>query len=176
MDAWGIDVVVGGSQKAFMLPTGLSFVSFSQKAQKSKKNPFPRFYWDLDKEKKENIEGKTRYSTPVQFILALEQVLQIMNTQGIANYFKSIEDRAQYFRKNIQLQLFPTTPSPSLSCVNLPGHLKAKVVTDAVLQKTGLVIMGGQDQLKDSVIRVGHMGDMSHEDLGRVAQAVNSLL
>ena len=119
MDSWSIDALIGGSQKGFMLPTGVSFLSLSKKAQAAMtEKGFAKYYWDLAAEKVANQKGITRYSTPAHFVLALDLVLdEILEQRGLQNYFDLINRRAELFRSKVNLQLFPTTPSPSLSCL-----------------------------------------------------------
>ena len=177
MDDWNVDILIGGSQKGFMLPTGMSFISLSEKAWKAgEKTTFPNYYWNLKSEKNSNIENKTRYSTPAHFILALDRVLNhILNEVGLEDYFKLIEARAQLFREAVNLDLFPKTPSPSLSCLAMPEEKGAQSVKQKLYDE-GIVVMAGQDQLKDSVLRVGHMGEMTDEDLLTTARLINTHL
>lgn len=171
MDAWGIDVMVGGSQKAFMLPTGMAFISLSQKAEK-RESDIPCYYFNLKAEKKSNLDGKTRFSTPTHFILALNMVLdEILNKVGLKKHFQQIHDKAEYFREQVGLDLFPETSSPSLSCLKLPVGTTAKKIKSKVAED-GYIIMGGQDDMAELVLRVGHMGAISREDLKQTAESI----
>ncbi len=175
MDKLGIDVFIGGSQKAFMLPTGMAFLSLSEKAE-SIQNKIPKYYFDLKAEKKSNLEGKTRFSTPTHFILGLDLVLDdFLNKTGLENHFNEILEKADVFRKALPLELFPQTSSPSLSCLKVPGGVSAKAIKDKVFDE-GYIIVAGQDQLADKVLRVGHMGGMTHNDLVNTAEAINKFL
>ena len=175
MDRLGIDVMIGGSQKAFMLPAGLSFISLSEQAEQVKSDK-PCYYFDLKEEKKANMNGKTRYSTPTHFVLALDLVLdKIVNDVGLKRHFGEIILRAQVFRDQVKLDLFPKTSSPSLSCLKIPKDLNSDEIKKYVA-KRGYVIMGGQDQLSNRVLRVGHMGDMSHTDLIKTACLINHFI
>ncbi len=175
MDEWGIDVMIAGSQKAFMLPTGMAFISLSKKAQ-SIESDLPKYYFNLSAEKKSNLEGSTRYSTPTHFVIALEMVLsEIIEKKGLKKHLQEIEDKAKYFRSLLKLELFPQTPSPSLSCLKIPTDLSAKKIKKQV-GDDGFVIMSGQDHLADLVIRIGHMGEISKEDLLKTAQSIQSHL
>ena len=172
MDEWGLDVVVGGSQKAFMLPTGLSFISLSEKVQEVNSS-IPSFYFDLKAEKRANLEGKTRYSTATHFVLALDQVLHhILDQVGLEKHFQRMVHLATLFRDHVELELFAKTPSPSLSCLKVPETVSANRVRTQV-EAQGYVIMGGQGPLDDKVLRVGHMGEMEEQDLVEAAQIIN---
>ncbi|MCB0378989.1 MAG: alanine--glyoxylate aminotransferase family protein [Bdellovibrionales bacterium] len=175
MDDWGLDVVVGGSQKAFMLPTGMSFISLSQKAE-AVQSSTPKYYWDLLAEKKSNLSGQTRWSTPNHFVLALDIVLDyVLNEVGLKKHLQSIIDRAEFFRSQVKLELYPQNPSPSLSCLKTPAGVASGEWVKAIADQ-GYVIMGGQDQLKNKVLRIGHMGAMTKEDLQNTADLINKQL
>ncbi len=175
MDEWGLDVFVGGSQKAFMLPTGMAFLSMSERAE-SITNDLPKFYFDLKAEKKANLSGKTRFSTPTQFVIGLDLVLdEFLNKKGLKNHFQDIQEKAKIFREALPLELFPQTASPSLSCMKVPKGISAKEVKDKVFQD-GYIIVAGQDELADLVLRVGHMGGMTHNDLVQTAEAIKKHL
>lgn len=174
MDQWGLDVVIGGSQKAFMLPTGMSFLSLSEKAEKAQSDILS-YYFDLKAEKKSNLAGQTRFSTPTHFIIALDIVLEVILEKGWDNHLKSIIDRAAYFRNQVQLPLYPKVSSPSLSCLTVPEGVSAVRVQKKVAEE-GVIIIAGQDQLKDKVLRIGHMGDMTEADLKLTAELINKNL
>ncbi len=162
MDLWGIDGLVGGSQKAFMLPTGLTLFSFSQKAwRKIENNPTPRFYFDVRREHKANQKGETFFSSNVSLIRALDVVLDLISDKGLKVLFKEIENRAIFTRQFAQkmgLDLFPERPSNSLTALKVPSQLDSQVVRETLEKKYHTTIMGGQDQLKGKILRIGHMG------------------
>ncbi len=175
MQSWGLDVLIAGSQKAFMLPTGMAFISLSKKAQ-GLESDLPKYYFNLAAEKKSNLEGSTRYSTPTHFIIALEMVLtEIIEKRGLQNHLKDIDDKANYFRSLLDLEQFPQTASPSLTCLKVPVGASAKKIKKQVAED-GYVIMSGQDHLADLVLRVGHMGEMSKDDLLKTALSIKSHL
>jgi len=178
MDAWGIDALVGGSQKGFMLPTGLSFVSLSEKAEKSMiASQFKKYYWDLKAEKAANLSGKTRYSTPVQFVLALGLVLdELLIYEGLDKHFAKISRRAQVFRDAVNLPLFCQSPSPSLTCLAVPGGSGAGEMKKRLFEDFAISIVAGQDRIQDKVLRIGHMGQMTEADQLDTAKAINALL
>lgn len=167
MDDWGIDGLVGGSQKAFMLPTGLAFVSFSQKAwKKIATNSTPRFYFDIRKEKKANQNGETFFSSNVTLIRALDEVLNILDEVGYDQLFKIISERAQmtrHFGPQLGFQLFAKFPSDSVTALLLPTNIDPKKydgqkIRSLLESKYHITIMGGQDQAKGKILRIGHMG------------------
>jgi serine---pyruvate transaminase len=180
MDEWGIDVMIGGSQKALMLPTGLSFLSLSEKAwEKTKKTaPTQTYYWNLVEEYNANKKMQTRFSSATTIIRALDLVLQHIHKIGFEKWLKDHSVRAEHFRKEVLhsgITLFPQTPSPSLSCL-LFNNVDTHRLQTQLQDKHGVVVMGGQDQLKGKVLRIGHMGWMTNEDLTTTARAIHTAL
>ncbi len=169
MDDWSIDGLVAGSQKAFMLPTGMSFVSFSEKAQKFFDTATcPRFYFDIRKEKKANAKGETFFSSNISVIRALDVVLNIIEEQGLDKLFRSIQRRAEFtrlFGKRLGLKLYATSPSDSVTALVMPEHIDGQSVRLYLEEKYNITIMGGQDQAKGKIIRIGHMGYIQEEEL-----------
>ena len=174
MDEWGIDVLIGGSQKAFMLPTGMAFISLSEKVEQAQSD-IKSYYFDLKAEKEANLGGKTRYSTPTHFVLALDIVLSDIMASGYENHLMDIDHKARKFREATSLELFPETPSPSLSCLKLPKDKSGTEIKQKMLEE-GYIIVAGQDQLKEKVIRIGHMGAISIEELQNTAKALEKFL
>jgi aspartate aminotransferase-like enzyme len=181
MDDWGLDVVIGGSQKALMLPTGLAVMSLSQKAWSRVKNyaPSQAFYWNLLEEHKANEKTQTRFSSAVTLIRGLDVVLAHIEKIGVAELFETHARRARLFRERVLkngVTLFPKDPSPSLTCLKLPDGIDSTKIQENLQSQHRIVVMGGQDQLKGKVLRVGHMGWMTDEDLTVTADAIHSVL
>lgn len=176
MDEWKIDGLVAGSQKAFMLPTGLSFVSFSKKAQANfMEATSPRFYLDLRKEKAANEKGETFYSAAVTLIRALDQALELMLETSLDDWIKKIQRRSDFTSFatfSLRLDLFSNSPSPSLTAVKVPDQVDGMKWRLRLEEKYNLTVMGGQDQLKGKVLRIGHMGHITDLDLLAMAQAL----
>ncbi len=162
MDEWFIDGLVGGSQKAFMLPTGLSFVSFSQKAWTViENNKTPKFYFDIRREKKANQQGETFFSSNVTLIRALEVALDIILEKGFENHLQEISRRAiftRHFSKDLGLRVYSQSPSNSITALVTPGEIDGQLLRQRLEEKHHITIMGGQDQAKGKIIRIGHMG------------------
>lgn len=182
MDDWFIDGLVGGSQKAFMLPTGMSFLSFSKKAwlKIQKNQTTPRFYFDIQKEHQANQKGETYFSSNVQIIRALNCVLDQIESHGLQKLHQDISSRTHYTRamaNHLKLNLYSSAPSLSVTALNLPESIDGVKFRDHVEKKYNLIVMGGQDQLKGKIIRIGHMGYITKDDLHqstlRLASALN---
>ena len=169
MDEWGIDVMIGGSQKAFMLPTGISFICLSKKAWAlTETSKCPKYYFDLRKEKKANEAGESFFSTAVTHIRALDLVLDLFLKQGLHKVYERIQTLSKATilgAREIGLEIFPAIPSPSLSAIKIPDGIDGQKVRSEMETASHVVVMGGQDQLKGKIVRIGHMGAISDQDL-----------
>ncbi|CAN5429075.1 alanine--glyoxylate aminotransferase family protein [soil metagenome] len=177
MDDWDLDGVVGGSQKAFMLPTGLSFVAWSERAWK--KIPLaktPRFYFDIRAELEANKRGETNFSSAVPLVKALDVVLtQIDSFGGSRALYERIDVLASATRNAataMGFDLLAATPSPSLTAIRVPDGIDGAKWRTLLESKYELVLMGGQDSLKGKIIRLGHMGYISDSDLLRALKSI----
>ncbi|MGZ3768102.1 MAG: pyridoxal-phosphate-dependent aminotransferase family protein [Bdellovibrio sp.] len=180
MDEWHIDGMVAGSQKAFMLPTGMSFVSLSEKAWKFvDKAKCPRFYFDLRKEKKANAGGETFYSSNVAVIRALDTVLKMIETKGLNDLFHEIHRRAEftrYFGQKLGFTLYAKAPSDSVTALCVPSQMDGQKIRLHLEQAHGITIMGGQDQAKGKIIRIGHMGYIQDNEMVRLVECLGYTL
>lgn len=182
MDEWGIDVLVAGSQKAFMLPAGISFIALSDRAWKmATKSTMPKYYFDLAAELESNTKNETRFSSSVSHIRALHTALQesfagpklartIARSQVLARATREVCTQVY------QLQIYPKAPSSSVSALLIPEAIQDKNLTKILLNKFNLFIGGGQDQLKGKIFRVGHLGHISDEDQLFFVQALGLAL
>lgn len=180
MDDWHIDGLVAGSQKAFMLPTGMSFISFSPKAWRFvAEAKFPRYYFDVRKEKKANSAGETFYSSNVALIRALDVVLSLIQTQGLEKLFHDIHRRAELtriFAQKLGFTLYAKAPSDSVTGLVVPSQMDGQKIRLHLEQTYNITIMGGQDQAKGKIIRVGHMGYIQDAEMLRLLSSLGLCL
>lgn len=176
MDDWGLDVVVAASQKAFMLPTGLAFLSFSKKAW-----PFvleaktPRSYFDIRAEDKANKNGATEFSSSVALIRGLQVVLTHHLTGDIGENVQRFEHLADVTRKSgeaLGLPAYAKSPSPSVTALRLPQGIDGEKLRLNLETKHQIVVAGGQDSLKGKIIRIGHMGDVGIPEVRKTIVAL----
>ena len=169
MDEWKIDGLVAGSQKAVMLPTGMCYVCLSEKAWTVAKNcKTPRYYFDLQKELKSNEKGETFFSSAVAHVKALDFVLTNILTTGLEKHFDEQKRRADFTRdiaKKMNLTLYSTAPSNSVTALNVPAGVDGVKLREHLEKKYLVTVMGGQDQAKGKIIRIGHMGYIRENDL-----------
>ncbi len=176
MDEWGLDVLISGSQKALSLPTGLTVLSLSKRALEAAKKiaPSQSYYWNLIEELKANDKGQTRFSSAVSLLRSMHVALLHIERTGLENIFSQHTERAETFRRLVLrdgICLFPFVPSPSLTCLAVP--VDSQKLQHRLQEKFKIVVMGGQDELKGKVLRVGHMGAMSLQDLEETSAAIH---
>lgn len=168
MDQWHIDGLVAGSQKAFMLPTGMSFVSFSEKAwTRIPGVTTPRYYLDIREEDKANRRGESWFSSNVSLIKALDVVLDLILEKGLNQHFTEIQKRAAFTRRCVTamgLKLLTSAPAESITAFLLPEGIDSQKIRATLEKEFNITIMGGQDQLKGKILRIGHMGYIETED------------
>lgn len=180
-DNWGIDVLVGGSQKAFMLPPGLSFAAMSEKAWKFyESSNLPKFYFDFKPALKNAEKNTTTFTPAVTLIVGLAAVLRIFTAEGRENMHKRHAKLALATReamKAIGLEPFvQDTPSSALTTVIAPPEIGAAKVIAGLRDEFGITIAGGQDQAKGKIFRISHIGDIGKTDTLSIIAAIESVL
>ncbi|MCZ6865071.1 MAG: alanine--glyoxylate aminotransferase family protein [Thermodesulfobacteriota bacterium] len=180
-DNWGIDVLVGGSQKAFMLPPGLSFAAMSEKAWKFyESSNLPKFYFDFKPALKNAEKNTTTFTPAVTLIVGLAAVLKRFTAEGRENMHKRHARLALATReamKAIGLEPFvQDTPSSALTTVIAPPEIGAAKVIAGLRDEFGITIAGGQDQAKGKIFRISHIGDIGKTDTLSIIAAIESVL
>ncbi len=174
----GIDILIGGSQKALMLPPGLSVLWFSEKAQKQLNKELPKYYFDVAKEVKKQKEGTTAYTPAVSLILGLRESLEMLLEEGM----QKVEERHRLMslatRRAVEalgLKIFPENPAISVTAIYSP---QAEAIRKEML-KLGIRTAGGQDHLKGKLFRISHMGYLDMLDhlsaIGALEMALSKL-
>jgi aspartate aminotransferase-like enzyme len=182
MDKWGLDAVVSGSQKAFMLPPGLAFLALSEKAQEARKRSnIPNFYFSLKAEDKAALNGETAWTPAVSLICGLDLVLKQMQASGLKAIFDYHHRLAEATRKGIEgmgLELFAkSAPGDSVTSVWVPSSIpEGKKIVSMMRDQFGITIAGGQDQYKGKIFRVAHLGWFDELDMLSVLGALEITL
>jgi len=181
VDEWGLDIVVGGSQKAWRLPPGLAFASVSEKAWGFvEKCTQPRYYFDWNKERKSLGKNTTAYTPAVSLFVGLRQVLSEIREEGLEALFARSASYADAFRagmKALGLRLFaPDAPSDSITAVLGPEGMDAGLIVKHLASRYGITIAGGQDDAKGKIFRVSHMGYLDALDMVTVVAAIEMTL
>jgi aspartate aminotransferase-like enzyme len=162
-DEWGIDIMVGGSQKGLMLPPGISFVSVSKKAwAKAETSKLPKFYFNFKKERETLAKNQTNFTSPVTLIIGLNESLNILQSEGLKNVFKRHEKLATAMRKAVQtlgLELYSKeSPSNAVTAVMTPPGIDGQAVYKNLREKYGITAAGGQGKAKGKIFRIAHLG------------------
>ena len=180
-DKWGIDILIGGSQKAFMLPPGLAFISLSKKAWEFTKNSnLPKFYLDLNQAYKNSLKNTSPWTPAVNMVMGLNAVLEYFDKQGLENVFRrhTILSKAttQGF-ESIGLENFAKgCTSTALSVIKSPEGIDAGDIIKGLKEKYGMIVAGGQDQAKGKIFRITHMGYVDKSDMISVIAGVEGIL
>ncbi|MGZ8483854.1 MAG: pyridoxal-phosphate-dependent aminotransferase family protein [Candidatus Binatia bacterium] len=170
LDEWGIDVLVTGSQKALMLPPGLGFIALSDRAwEKTKTAKLPRFYFDLNLERKNQQKGSGAFTPAVSLIFGVRASLDMIQREGLVNVYARHDRLCHATRaaaKALGLKLLaPDSPSPAATGIYLPEGIDADAVLEYLRDKMNVVLAEGQDQLKGKAIRIAHIGYMGGFDV-----------
>jgi aspartate aminotransferase-like enzyme len=170
IDGWGLDVVIGGAQKAFMIPPGLAFLSVSAKAWRSADTAtLPHYYFNLKKEKKSGDGGESSWTPAVASILALEEALKYIRGIGMAGLVENAQMLAAATRAAVQemgLQLFaPRSPSAAVTAVRPPEGINSGVIAREFRERFGAVVANGQGSMKGELFRIAHIGYFDFLDL-----------
>ncbi len=171
IDTTNIDIVVGGSQKAFMLPPGLSMLGISEKAYQ-RIGSGRGFYFNLANEIKKQLEGSTSFTPATGLIIALNEVLKKLEEKGFENHYQNTAKRHEAMLKAIEainLSIFPQTPAKSMAAVYSD---KAEEIRKILKTKYEINVAGGQDFMKGKLFRINNMGII---DDNKILYILNSL-
>lgn len=170
MDDWGIDVLVTGSQKALMLPPGLAFIGLSDRAwQRTRETSSPRFYFDLQSERKRQARGSTAYTPAVSLVFGLCAALKLMREEGLERVYARHDRMARATRAAVTAMglklLAPGNPSPAATGLYVPDGADGDELLEYLRARLGITFAEGQDHLQGKVIRIAHVGYMGAFDV-----------
>jgi aspartate aminotransferase-like enzyme len=170
VDGWGLDIVIGGSQKAFMVPPGMAFLSISPKAWAfAETAKLPKYYFNLKKEKKNAASGESSWTPNTALVLGLGEALKYVKQMGM----DKLVDNAQLLAKatraaatELGLELFaPKSPAASVTAVKAPPGMDSSVIVKEFRNRFGSVIANGQGSMKGQIFRIAHLGYFDFADL-----------
>lgn len=170
-DEWGLDVVAAGSQKAFMVPPGLSFVSMSEKAWKAyEASKMPRFYFDLGAAKKFAATGETPWTPCLTIAFGMQVSMRMLKAEGLENIFARHNKLSKAVRAGVKALGFglltdDRCASKAVTPVIPPAGIDAEALRKAVREQFGVVLAGGQEDLKGKLFRIGHLGYIDKMDM-----------
>jgi len=180
-DEWELDIVASGSQKGYMIPPGLSFISMSEKAWKANElSNLPKFYLDLKSYKKSLLNNSNPFTPSVNLMFALDEALKMMKEEGLENIFKKHERHKLAISeaaKKLNLKLFANEKSlsPSITAIETK-NFDAESFRKTIQVKYGIQLAGGQDHLKGKIFRVGHLGFINDLDIISAITAIGLTL
>lgn len=182
MDEWNLDVVVSGSQKAFMIPPGLSFMAFNDRALAVyNKNCNHKYYWDVRAGLNYLEKGQNPFTPPVSLYYGLREALQMMLEEGLDNILKRHLDYRHLVREAVKamglgLLAADVNASPALTSVIAPAGLGANRIRRAMQEGFNIIMAGGQQRLDDVIFRIGHLGYVRELDLLSILAALEIVL
>ena len=181
VDEWQLDIVASGSQKGYMIPPGLSFITMSQKAwEATEKSNLPKFYLNLKAYRKSLLNNSNPYTPAVNLVFALDEALKMMREEGLENIF-SRHNKHKIAMSNaikaLNLKLFADEKylSPSITAINTE-EIDAEEFRKTIKDKFDILLAGGQDHLKGKIFRVGHLGYVNDRDIITVVSAISNVL
>jgi aspartate aminotransferase-like enzyme len=180
MDGWGIDVVVTGSQKAWMAAPGLAMVAASERGWAAMETAkMPRFYLDLRRHREALADGETPWTPAVAVAFQVDEGLRLMNEEGQAAVFARHVACAAATQAGLQalgFELFaePAHRSRTVTAAHIPAGLDWKAF-NAELKRRGLILAGGQARLAGKVFRVGHLGSVSVDEIVDALETIEAV-
>jgi aspartate aminotransferase-like enzyme len=181
IDGWGLDVVIGGSQKAFMVPPGLAFLSISPKAWKlADTATLPHYYFNFKKEKKSGDAGESSWTPSTALILALAEALKYVKQIGMSSLIANAELLAEATRAaalRLGLELFSaSSPGSSVTAIKPPAGMDSGVIVKEFRNRFGAIIANGQGSMKGQIFRIAHLGYFDFSDLFAMVAGLEIIL
>lgn len=182
IDEWQADIVATGSQKALMLPPGLSIVFFGPRAWEAHKLcKTPRFYLDVARYKKSMTADTTPFTPNVSLVMGLQVALQMMKEEGTEAIFARHLRLKKMLReglKALNLELFvdESCASATITAVKPPANISVDVIRKGLKEKYRILVADGQEELKGKIFRIGHMGYVFERDILMTLAALEGVL
>lgn len=187
VDGWGVDFIIGGSQKALMMPPGLAYCAVSERAWKRMDSTTsPRYYFDLRKERKSAAKGETAYTPATSLFAALGAALEFIRGMGNGNVAKGREvlvDNAELCAemtragvKALGLNLYASSPAAALTAVISPDGLDSGKIVKEFRESFDAVVANGQGEMKGKLFRIAHIGYYDYLDTVGILGALEHVL
>jgi aspartate aminotransferase-like enzyme len=175
VDGWGVDVIIGGSQKALMMPPGLAYCAVSERAWKRMDSATsPRYYFDLRKERKSAAKGESAYTPATSLFAALGAALEFIRGMGagdLAAGREALVDNAELCAEMTRagaqalgLSLFASAPAGALTAVCSPDGLDSGKIVKQFRETFDAVVANGQGEMKGQLFRIAHIGYYDYLD------------
>jgi aspartate aminotransferase-like enzyme len=188
VDGWGIDVIIGGSQKALMIPPGLAYCAISERAwTRMETAKSPRYYFDFRKERKAAAKGESAYTPATSLFAALGAALEFVRQMGSGDLAEgrvalvnNAELAAEMTRTGVQalgLKLFaPSSPAAALTAVQSPAGIDSGAIVKEFRDTFAAVVANGQGEMKGKLFRIAHIGYYDYIDTIGILAALEHVL
>jgi len=187
VDGWGVDVIIGGSQKALMMPPGLAYCAVSERAWKRMDaTTSPRYYFDLRKERKSAAKGESAYTPATALFAALGAALEFVRGMGNGDLAKgrevlvgNAELCAAMTRAGVQalgLKLYASSPAAALTAIRSPEGIDSGKIIKEFRESFDAVVANGQGEMKGQIFRIAHIGYYDYLDTIGILAALEQVL
>jgi aspartate aminotransferase-like enzyme len=188
VEGWGIDVIIGGSQKALMIPPGLAYCAVSERAWKRmEETKSPRYYFDFRRERQAAAKGESAYTPATSLFAALGAALDFVREMGNGDLvggrkalIASAELAAEMTRagaKALGLKLFAASaPAAALTAISVPGGIDSSAMVKEFRESFGAVVANGQGEMKGKLFRIAHLGYYDYLDTIGILAALEHVL
>jgi aspartate aminotransferase-like enzyme len=188
VDSWGIDVIIGGSQKALMIPPGLAYCAVSERAWKRMEtSKSPRYYFDFRKERKAAAKGESSYTPATSLFAGLAAALEFIRQMGDGNLgagrealINNAELAAEMTRAGAQalgLKLFAaSSPAAALTAIQSPVGVDSGAIVKEFRESFAAVVANGQGEMKGKLFRIAHLGYYDYLDTIGILAALEQVL
>ena len=187
VDGWGVDVIIGGSQKALMIPPGLAYCAVSERAwRRMDTTTSPRYYFDLRKERKSAAKGESAYTPATSLFAALGAALEFIRGMGngdVATGREALVDNAELCAamtraaaQAVGLKLFATSPAAALTAICSPDGIDSGKIIKEFRESFDAVVANGQGEMKGQLFRIAHIGYYDYLDTIGILGALEHVL
>ena len=188
VDGWGIDVIIGGSQKALMIPPGLAYCAVSERAWKRMETAkSPRYYFDFRKERKAAAKGESAYTPATSLFAALGAALDFVRQMGngdlaagreaLVNNAELAAEMTRAAALALGLKLFaPASPAAALTAVQAPAGIDSSAIVKEFRESFAAVVANGQGEMKGKLFRIAHIGYYDYLDTIGILAALEHVL
>jgi aspartate aminotransferase-like enzyme len=187
VDGWGVDVIIGGSQKALMIPPGLAYCAVSERAwRRMDTTTSPRYYFDLRKERKSAAKGESAYTPATSLFAALGAALEFIRGMGNGDLAKGREtlvDNAELCAamtragvEAVGLKLYAASPAAALTAVRAPEGIDSGKIVKEFRESFDAVVANGQSEMKGQIFRIAHIGYYDYLDTIGILGALEHVL
>ncbi len=183
MDGWGLDVVVTGSQKGWMVPPGLAFVAMSDRGWRAyESSKMPRFYFDLGRHRDILPRGQTPWTPTISIFFGLDIALERMAEEGLERIFARHARIGRMTREGVKalgLELLcedERFASDTVTAIRCPEGVEVSALRNLLEDEYSVVLAGGQGKLTGKIFRIGHLGLVEEEDIRQALQSLEQAL